>query len=212
MAKTAETNGTAEAIISIDRIPQETIRVPILGVSPLIMHKFSEKAKRQMLDATQGRRTPKEPKDPRAEYESCLHRLGDGYGYPADAFKQATVGAARFYGKELTMTALNQFIFITGEVGDDGRQLVRIEGEPRMREDIVRVGRGGTDLRYRPEFYPWSARVDVTYFSNAITRETVLSAIDAGGLAIGVADWRPEKKGTFGTYRIDPETDIEVLT
>jgi len=215
MSKTAKANGVSETldqIISIDRIAQETIRVPILGVSPLIMHKFSEKAKRQMLDATQGRRTPKEPKDPRAEYESCLHHLGDGYGYPADAFKQATVGAARFYGKELTMTALNQFIFITGEVGDDGRQLVRIEGEPRMREDIVRVGRGGTDLRYRPEFYPWSARVDVTYFSNAITRETVLSAIDAGGLAIGVGDWRPERKGTFGTYRIDPEADIEVLT
>lgn len=212
MAKTAQTNGVSEAIISIDRIPQETIRVPLLGVSPLITHKFSEKSKKKMLDTTQGRSTPKEPKDPQAEYEACLYRLAEGYGMPADAFKDATVGAARFYGKELSMTALNQFIFVTGEVGDDGRQLVQIEGEPRMREDVVRVGRGGTDLRYRPEFYPWSAKLDVTYFSNAITRETVLSAIDAGGLAIGVGDWRPERKGTFGTYRIDPEASIEVLS
>jgi hypothetical protein len=211
MPKTTTDNGTEGAVIAIDQIAQATIRVPILGVSPLIMHKFSEKAKRQMLDAAQGRRAPKEPKDPQAEFEASLYRLDEGYGMPADAFKQATVGAARFYGKQLTMTALNQFIFITGEVGDDGRQLVRIEGEPRMREDVARVGRGGSDLRYRPEFYPWSARLDVTYFSNAITRETVLSAIDAGGLAIGVGDWRPERKGTFGTYRIDPEADIEVL-
>jgi hypothetical protein len=81
-----------------------------------------------------------------------------------------------------------------------------------MREDVVRVGRGGSDLRYRPEFWPWSATLEVIYFSNAITRETVLSAIDAGGLAIGVGDWRPERTGTFGTYRIDPDAEVEVLS
>jgi hypothetical protein len=213
VSTTAERNGSPETgIIAIDRIAQEAIRVPIRGVSPLIIHKFSEKSKRQMLDAAQGRRAPKEPKDPQAEYEASLYRLDDGFGLPADAFKQATVGAARFYGKQLSMTALNQFVFITGEVGDDGRQLVRIVGEPRMREDVVRVGRGGSDLRYRPEFWPWSATLEVIYFSNAITRETVLSAIDAGGLAIGVGDWRPERKGTFGTYRIDPDAEVEVVS
>ena len=208
------TNGTPTEVplIAIDRIAEETLRVPILGVSPLIVHKFSEKAKRQMLDATQGRRTPKEPKDPQAEYEACFYKLADdGFGFPADAFKQATVGAARFYGKQLTMTALKQFIFFRGEIGDDGRQLVRIEGEPQMREDVVRVGRGGSDLRYRPQFFPWNAILEVSYFTATLTRESVLSLIDAGGLAIGVGEWRPEKDGTFGTYRIDPEAEVKVV-
>lgn len=198
--------------IEIDRIAEECIHVPILGVSPLIVHRFSEKAKRQMLDASQGRQTPKAPKDPEAEYEAAFYRLADGgYGFPADAFKQATVGAARFYGKAVSMTALKQFIFISGELGEDGRMMIPIEAdEPTMREDVVRVGRGGTDLRYRPQFHPWSAVLEVRYFTAVLTRTSVLSLIDAGGLAVGVGEWRPERDGTFGTYRIDPDKTVEV--
>ena len=131
MAATADprTNGNVEqaAEIQIDRIREEHLRVPIVGVSPLIMHRFSEKAKKQMLDAAQGRQTPKEPKNPQAEYESAFYRLADGgYGFPADAFKQATVGAARFYGKAVTMTALKQFVFIGGRPGDLGPAQQRV--------------------------------------------------------------------------------------
>lgn len=203
---------TTDATIDIDRIAEETLHVPILGVSPLIVHRFSEKEKRKILDKTQGRSAPKEAKNPKAEYEAAFYRLDedDGYGMPADAFKKATVGAARFYGKAVTMTALKQFIFIRGERGSDGRALVRIHGEPQMREDVIRVSGGGADLRYRPEFREWTATLVVTYFTNVIKRDSVLSLIDAGGLAVGVGEWRPEKSGTFGTYRIDPDRQVEV--
>lgn len=201
-------------VIQISRIPEEHLSVPIVGVSPLIMHRFSEKAKKQMLDAAQGRQSPKQPKDPKAEYEAAFYKLADGgHGFPADAFKQATVGAARFYGKAVTMTALKQFLFVRGELGDDGRALVPIvSDEPTMREDVVRVGRGGSDLRYRPSFFPWRANLEIAFFPSVITRDSVLSLIDAGGLAVGVGEWRPEKDGTFGTYRIDLDIDVEVLS
>ena len=35
----------ADAQVSITRIGTETLLVPLLGTSPLIVHKFSEKAK-----------------------------------------------------------------------------------------------------------------------------------------------------------------------
>lgn len=199
-------------VIQIDRIPAETIRVPILGTSPLIVHRFSEKAKRQMLDNMQGRKSPKEAKDPDAEYEAAFYRMKDGgYGFPVIAFKAATVGGCRFYSG-VTMTALKQFVFFRGEVGEDGQQMARIDGEPHMREDVVRVGRGGTDLRYRPEFTEWSTSIEVTYATSAITRGSVLSLIDAGGMGVGVGEWRPEKDGDFGTFRIDPSKDVDVLS
>lgn len=198
--------------ITISRIAAERIAVPILGTTPLLVHRFSEKAKRMMLDAMQGRKTPKEPKDPQAEYEAAFYRLSDGgYGFPALAFKDATVGGARFYGKQITMTALKQYLFFRGETGEDGRALARIIGEPVMREDVVRVGRGGTDLRYRPEFREWTTILDVTYVTSALTRDSVLSLIDAGGMGVGVGEWRPEKNGDFGTYRIDPDRAVEVI-
>jgi hypothetical protein len=198
--------------VQIDKIAAETIHVPIVGTSPLIVHRFSEKAKRQMLENMQGRKSPKEPKNPEAEYEAAFYRFkDDAPGFPVIAFKAATVGGARFYSG-VTMTALKQFMFLRGEVGKDGQMLARVQGEPHMREDVVRVGRGGTDLRYRPEFSEWSTVLEVVYVTSVLTRSSVLSLIDAGGMGVGVGEWRPEKDGDFGTYRIDASREIEVIT
>lgn len=196
--------------IAISRLAEETLLVPIIGTTPLIVHNFSEKSKRTMLDAMQGRKTPKQPKDPEAEYEAAFYRCKDGSpGFPSNGFKLATVDASRFYGKDVTKVGLRQFMFIFGEGHDT---MARIEGEPRMREDVVRVGQGGTDLRYRPEFPEWSTTLEVIYFTSVLTRDSVLSLIDAGGMGVGIGEWRPSKDGVFGTYRIDQSRDLQILT
>lgn len=162
----------------------------------------------------QGRKTPKQVRDPQAEYEAAFYRLPDGYGFPVTAFKAATVGAARFYGKDVNMTSLRQFLFMHGEYSDaDPQALVRITGEPKMREDIVRLGgpSRSADLRYRPEFREWTATLRVTFVTSSLSRQSVLSLIDAGGMGIGVGEWRPEKRGEFGTYRVATDKDIEVV-
>lgn len=202
------------SVVNINRIGTETIRVPLLGTAPLIVHKFSEKSKRQMLDAMQGRKTPKEPKDPHADYEAALYRHDDGtFGFPVIAFKSASVGGCRFFGKQLPMTLARQCIFFDADLSKtEGQKLVRIEGTPHMREDVVRVGMGGTDLRYRPEFTEWRTSVDVIFVKSMLTRESVLSLIEAGGLGVGVGEWRPEKKGDFGTYEIDSSREVEVIS
>lgn len=200
--------------VHITKIASETISVPIVGTMPLIVHNFSEKSKRQMLDAQQGRKNPKQIRDPQAEYEAAFYRTKDGYGFPVTAFKAATIGAARFYGKEVTMTSLRQFLFMHGELSEkDPQALVPIVGEPRMREDVVRLGgpSRSADLRYRPEFPEWSTTLLVTYVTSSLSRESVLSLIDAGGLGIGVGEWRPEKRGEFGTYAIDQTRNVEVI-
>jgi hypothetical protein len=165
-----------------------------------------------MLDAMTGRKTLKEPKDPVADYEGAFYlTTAEEYGFPATAFKQATVGGARFYGSSVTMTSIKASLFVRGVIGSDGMPLVVLDGKPWMREDVVRVGRGGTDLRYRPQFDEWSTSLDLTYVKSMVTRASVLSLIDAGGMGIGVGEWRPEKGGDFGTYRVDPNRTVEVL-
>lgn len=196
--------------IAISRLAEETLLVPIIGTTPLIVHNFSEKSKRAMLDAMQGRKTPKQPKDPNGEYEAAFYRCKDGLpGFPANGFKLATVDASRFYGKDVTKVGLRQFLFIFGEGHET---MVKIEGEPHMREDVVRVGQGGTDLRYRPEFPEWSTTLEVIYFTSVLTRDSVLSLIDAGGMGVGIGEWRPSKDGTNGTYRIDQNRELEILS
>ena len=202
----------ADATVQIDRIDAESIQVPIIGTTPLIVHRFSEKAKRQMLDAMQGKRTPKVAKDPEAEYMAAFYELKDGrYGFPSVGFKQAMVSATRLFGKDVSMVLVRQTIFVHGEVGKE-QPLVAIEGEPQMREDVVTVGRGGHDLRYRPEFSEWRADLHITYVKASWTRGSVLTLLDAAGMGVGIGEWRPEKNGDFGTFKIDETRDVEVLS
>lgn len=204
---------TTNTTIHIDQIDSERLLVPIIGTTPLIVHNFGAKARQQMLDQFQGRKAPKVAKDPQREYEEAFYYLDDDYGFPVTAFKKATVGAARFYGKSVSMTALRQFLFFHGKLSNrDPQQLIRIDGEPKMREDVVRLPNKAPDLRYRPEFREWSAVLDLSYVRSSLTRESVLSLIDAGGLGVGVGEWRPEKGGEYGTYRVDTDKGIEVVS
>lgn len=201
--------------INIAAIGSKTIHIPIVGTSPLIVHRFSEKAKKQMLDAQQGVKTPKEPRDPQKEYEDAHYYLKDGRcGVPATAFKGAMVSGARFFGKDVSMVLVKQTIFVHGETGKPGHgQLVAIEGESYMVEDVVRINNGkSTDLRYRPYFDEWRAIVPVTYVEASFTQDSVVSLLDAAGLGVGIGEWRPGKSGgPYGQFRIDETREVVTI-
>jgi hypothetical protein len=136
----------------------------------------------------------------------------EAYGFPVIAFKAATVSAAAFYDKSVTKVALRQMLFFKGILTKaDHQELVEVCGEPEMREDPVKVGISGHDLRYRAQFWPWTAELTVTYVRSTIDRASVVSLIDAGGLGVGVGEWRPERDGAFGTYRIDADRKVRIL-
>lgn len=192
--------------ITLTRIKRESVQVPIVGTTPLIMHNWSEKAKALMLEAQQstkaGARKVREPKDPVADYEAAHYRLEDGRpGMPSVAFKAAITEAARFF-RGVHMTTLKSSITVIG-VGRD--QLVPIIGNVRMREDTPRNATGVCDLRYRPEFYPWKATLHVEYMPHMIDVESIFALVDAAG-ANGVGDWRPSspksKTGTYGRWEV----------
>lgn len=211
--KTEPAEEVPQAFIEIEQVPVATMRVPILGTTELIVHRFSEKAKETMLGAQQGAKKVKEVRDPTAEYEASFYRLKDGrYGFPSLAFKQATVSAARFMDKSVTMTALRQYLYFSSEHSGDGMPMAAIEGEPHMREDVVRLNGRGTDLRYRAAFTEWTTSLDITFVTSCISKNSVLALVDAGGALVGVGEWRPEKNGVFGTYRVDPTRDVEMLS
>lgn len=216
---TTKADDTTIPTIELDNIDSERLLVPIVGTAPLIVHNFSEKSKREMLDRQQGAKRVKVNRDPVAEYEAAFYRIADDggidrYGFPVTAFKASAIGAARYYDKSVSMTALRQYLFFRGILTKaDPMPLVEIFGEPELREDVVRLGglARTADLRYRPMFPEWSATLDVTYVRSSISRKSVLSLIDAGGMGIGVGEWRPEKRGEFGTYEIDPSRKIEIV-
>jgi hypothetical protein len=180
----------------------KSVQVPIVGITPLIVHAWSAKAKQMMLDKQMGKAVPKKsPKVPRDDYEGALYRLSDGrYGFPAGAFKAAVVAAARQL-EGLPMTKLRVALFI--EADDPATGLVAIRGEPRMREDMVRLESGVADIRYRPEFVTWGATLTITYNEGIVSNEQVVNLVNYAGFG-GVGEWRPEKSssGMYGRFKV----------
>ena len=196
--------------IEIPQMTTQTAVIPIKGLSPLIMHKWSEKAKKQMLDNMQGKKKSKELKDPEAEYRAAIYQLDKTrYGFPVVAFKAATVRGGKLMGQ--VMTELRQLMSFKGEYSTIcDQELAEIKGEPHMREDTVRLSRAGSDLRYRPQFDEWEATLVIDFFPNLLSLDSLIALINFGGKTVGVGEWRPEKNGLYGTYEVVPG-DIKII-
>lgn len=89
-------------------------------------------------------------------------------------------------------------------IESDADGLVEIHSDlPVMREDMVRIGLGSTDLRYRPEFRNWYADLVISYNKNGeYSLENILNMLNAGGYVCGVGEWRVEKDGQNGMFSI----------
>ncbi len=202
----AVTTGNETAPLVLHRLRRNIAVIPIEGQSPLIPHRWSDKARRMMLDKQMGKATAKKaPKAPEEDAREATYWLEDGRpGMPATAFKAAIADAARHFDG-LAIVTVKQSVFVLGEGTE---QLVAIEGPISMREDMPRNATGVADLRYRNQVFPWSAELRVEYVASTLTADALLALVDAAGLG-GVGDWRPSspksKSGTFGRWRVKGE-------
>lgn len=207
--------------IELPRLDIQLMEVVVVGDSPLIVHAWSQKAKGEMLAKQMKKAVGAKPaKDPVADFEASLYRLADGgYGFPSVGFKAAAVTAITSVAG-MTKVAARQAFAVLGEDADvkgafEGtvarQNLVRLNGTPTMREDLVRVGMGTADLRYRGEFRDWSARLLVRYNANVLSQEQILNILNVSGFAVGVGEWRPERDGQFGMFHIATERDMARL-
>jgi hypothetical protein len=205
----AKAKKTEMGTITLSRLEDTIVEIPIVGLTPVIPHRWSEKAKRMMPGHPDGDTVKKSKgkRDPAEEAEACLYRIGkstkdDNLALPATAFKAAIVGACRFF-EQPSMVEAKQMIFVEG---DGPEQLVRITGKKELREDTPRNASGNADLRYRYYIHEWSAVLRVRFVAARITRESIVALVDAAGRG-GVGDWRPSAPksatGTFGTFRVD---------
>lgn len=195
--ETSETPGPI-SFITLPKLELGLIKVRIVGDSPLICHRWSQKAKEAMLAKQMGKATAgKVAKNPEQDYhESLYHYPGGGYGFPTIAFKNAAVSACTSLGKAITKVAARQSFHIMGE-------LTKIEGEPRPREDMVRVGMGTADIRYRGEFPEWRTTLLIRYNSRVLSEEQILNLFNIAGFAVGVGEWRSEKDGSYGLFHVE---------
>lgn len=210
-----------EELIEIRPLDIREVPVRIVGDSPLIVHAWSEKAKRQMLETqTKATKTKaKEVRNPVDDFIQSLYWLegkpeesteeafnkavenGAKWGFPVGAIKQSANSAAYRLGWVKNQMGLRGAYFLKSEYGE----MAEIKGSvPKMREDMVRIGMGSADLRYRGEFQNWFVDMLLEYnASGDMTLEQIMNCINAGGYTCGIGEWRPERDGSFGKYHIE---------
>ena len=209
------------AIIEIKPINIVITTVRIAGDTPLIMHRWSEKAKRMILEKQmkKTKSSAKEAKNPVEDFIESIYwmegkpseyteeafdeacRNGARFGFPVTAIKQATISSAYRNGITKDMASLRGAFFIAGEGSE---LLAEVKGSaPTMREDMVRVGMGVADIRFRGEFANWYMDLQVSYNANgAYTIDQIINLINVGGFSCGIGEWRPEKDGNYGMYHV----------
>lgn len=193
-------------VIELPRPNIQTLQVTLIGDSPLIVHKWSEKAKKQMRDKQMGKASAgKEKKDPEQDFRDSLHITPEGkYGFPVIGIKAAAVTACTSIGA-ITKVAARQAFHIDGEYAV-------IEGsEPVMREDMVRVGMGTADIRYRGQYWPWHTTVEIRHNANLLSAEQILNLLNTAGFAVGIGEWRPERDGQYGLFHVASAEELQAL-
>ena len=150
---------TKDATVTIPAINIQYATIRVVGDSPLIVHKWSEKAKKEILDKQMKKAKTKghDAKDPVRDFieslywidgepedkteEGFAHAIESGarFGFPSVAFKASAVSAGYRSGVTKDKVSMNAAFHIDGE-------LVEIKGVPEMREDMVRIGMGTADI------------------------------------------------------------------
>ena len=190
-------------LITLEEMQQSILTTRIKGISALIEHKWSEKAIKMMEDKHAGVKVKnRDVRDPEQEFKNAAYVCEDGrFGFPSGGLKKCLINAAhKDIGLEKTL--LKKSLFILPD--DTVNNLCAFESdEPLMRQDIVKVGMGSTDLRYRPEFRNWSMIVRIEFDSQSLTLNTILSLVQRAGFGVGLGEMRPEKGGEYGRFEVD---------
>ena len=214
------TKKAATEVIEIRPIEIKKVTIRIVGDTPLTMHAWSEKAKRMMLEAQMGvaKGKKKEAKNPVDDFIRSMYWLtpmpedgtmesfeeaianGARFGFPVTAFKQAAISAAYRMGWAKDKMSMRGAFFIDS----DENGMIEIHSDtPEMREDMVKVGMGTADIRYRGEFKNWYADLTISYNANGqYSLENIVNIINAGGYVCGVGEWRPERDGQNGMFHV----------
>lgn len=210
MAKTESAPVDRSEDIQITKLAREGMTFRILGKSPLIVNRMSQKAKRTILFPP--------PKKNRAEKESTLKhkpleefraspyriRESEGLtllGFPTMCFKNATASAAVDMPGE-ARAVIGRRVYAEGE-------LVPLYGTPQLFMAVVRqagISRS-PDIRTRAILPNWAAELRMSWSVPLIRSTQVFNLLSAAGMIQGVGDWRPEKgKGSYGQFDIVDES------
>jgi len=148
-------------------------------------------------------------KDFDALYEGAKHKSIEGWdGIHAASFRNAAISACRAVGFKMTHAKLAFRVMEDGWDMADGAPLVKIlDGKAEQWIAPTRNATGVIDLRSRPMYKKWGARLNITYDAGMLSDADIVNLISRVGVQVGIGEGRPDSKQSaglgFGLFEID---------
>jgi len=181
----------------------KTYSVVIKGLTPLLIHKFSEAAEQ----ARPTRRIEATVRDPRKEAEANAYIDKDGHYY-FNAFSiPAAMGNAGSSHKATGTRRTLRFV-VPSAVRTTSDAIIIMQGEKPAKNFEVDArpvsipATKGRIMRYRPRWDTWNASFELLIDDELLDPDTAHILLQEGGLSYGIGDFRPEKRGPFGTFTV----------
>ncbi len=178
------------------------VKVPIRGKTPLLMDRFPEESKRQILakQVGLGKGNKKMTRDTKQETQEAIHITKSGkIGYPAFGFKKGMMECTSFVGDVAFSKKL-----VSGAVKimnvEDGLIPIKF-GKQTVLEHSIKA-----QTKFTPQFHDWSCELDIQYDQNNISVQDIITLLNYAGFYNGVGAWRPKGggggSGEYGMYEV----------
>ena len=195
-------NAEKELGLSINPLQQTEVSFKIIGTAPLIYNSMSLKAQKTLLMGA-AKKTAAEKKDikhnPEEEFVDSCYINGDGNSYlsfPSTGIKRGMATAA-LETAGVTKASINRGIYVVGEH-------INVWGKPYMNMSVVRSSdiNRTPDIRTRAKLPKWCTEVTVRYINPTFSQMDITALLVNAGTLCGLGDWRIEKGGPMGGYKI----------
>ena len=199
------TGGKPLTPLVISKPKFEWVAVPIRGTTPLVLHKFSQKAQdiiraNQEAGSQSRKGKQREARVFEDNFQAARHISADGWdGFPASAIRNALISACRTVGFKMTIAKMSIFVIADG-FDEQGTGLVRLDAPEPICD--IRPGRnatGGIDLRARPMWQAgWKANVRLRWDGDQFSTEDVVNLLARAGQQVGIGEGRPDSRMSAG--------------
>lgn len=195
---------TKKQVVQIAAPKLKTAEFNLIGTSPFVQLRFSQKAMNAMMDKMKGGSQSKgkkirEARDFNDDFIQAQHISTEGWiGIPAGAFRSAMISACRLVGFKMTLAKLSVFIEADGYDKVDAIPLVKIAGDPQPHTMAVRNETGVADIRCRPMWKEWSVKLRVTYDEDQFSLSDVSNLLSRVGQQVGLGEGRHDSRDSAG--------------
>ena len=173
-------------------------KIPINGISPLLMDKMPQETLKAIEDKQSGKvKSGKKLRNIDKEIESAIHYLPDRtIGFPAQGFMAGLIESTSFIGDKFFSKKLVRGIKIMNTING----LVPIKFKKR---DVL-THNVGSNTKHTPQFHDWETELVIQFDANNISETDIATLISYAGFYYGIGIWSPRCKsgGSFGMYQL----------